>query len=82
MTTNASHILINGRPLCDHMATQAGIQDRAKVDHDEASLCGHVWPESAYEVADAWQKAHRHLHVQVAFYPCPRTMRLAAEHTD
>lgn len=70
------HITINGRPLCDHIACVAGLQDAAEVAHEEATLCGHVWKESAHEVAGAWRKAHPRFAVEVVLKPCPHGLRL------
>lgn len=70
-----AHILINGRPLCDHTACVAGLRDAEEVAHETPTQCSYLWDGDASEAGAAWQKAHPHKHIQIAYRACPNTLR-------
>ncbi len=82
----AYHVTINGRPLCDHTACVAGLQQAAEAQSvldaahisADATTCGHVWRESAIEVARVW-RAFKGLDAKVVKGPCPTLPRRLAE---
>lgn len=63
------HLTINGRPLCEHTACQAGTEDARAVP---ALLhCGYEKRSEALHLGALWVQTHPHHKVAVIDGPCP-----------
>lgn len=66
------HIRINGRPICEHTASVAGMEDRSKVRGQPT--CGQGDPRGAMEAVDAWKAAHPAHDVAAVAGRCPHVV--------
>lgn len=72
----AVHLTINGRPLCQHTACQAGEAQRRKVEKDMGLRTHCQWsrPDGGLEAMLAWAELFPWQCAALVSGPCPETV--------
>jgi hypothetical protein len=70
------HLTINGRPLCQHAACIAGMQDLEAVRGKPT--CAQGDERGATQAAAAWKAAHPRHAVEIVNGPCPADVENAS----